>query len=149
MAYDYHWSTSAPGPIAPVGWVRDVLDYALAHIPAQKLQLGIPLYGYDWVGSVGHPLSWSQVYTLLTAHRAQVQWDQASQSPWLRYTDAAGTQHEVWFENAYSSSTKFDLARKLGVHGVSLWMFGTEDQVTWSKLDPVGGAVCAPAGGGV
>src|ERR1700710_2289235 len=28
MAYDYNWSGSAPGPVAPLPWVRDVLTYA-------------------------------------------------------------------------------------------------------------------------
>ena len=48
MAYDYHWNTSAPGPIAPISWVRSVIDYARTQIPAARLVLGIPLYGYDW-----------------------------------------------------------------------------------------------------
>ena len=97
MAYDYHWSTSAPGPIAPVDWVRDVLDYSLTRIPADKIVLGVPLYGYDWVGDTGTPVSWEQVYELAQEHQAAVQWDGASQSPWLTYTDAQGRQHEVWF----------------------------------------------------
>jgi hypothetical protein len=45
MGYDYHWATSPPGPIAPVGWIRAVLRYAKTQIPASKIILGIPLYG--------------------------------------------------------------------------------------------------------
>jgi spore germination protein len=148
MAYDYHWSTSAPGPIAPFDWVRDALDYTLAHIPAQKVLLGVPLYGYDWAGGAAQPVSWAQVYDLARTHAGQVRWDQASQSPWLQYTDGSGVRHVVWFENAYSSSTKFALARGRGVHGVALWMYGSEDQVTWSKLLPAATAVCPVPGGG-
>jgi spore germination protein YaaH len=146
MAYDYHWSTSDPGPIAPVTWVHDVLDYARAHIRAQKLLLGIPLYGYDWVGRAGRPVSWSEVYRLSTGHSAAVRWDEASGSPWFTYTDAQGRQHVVWFENAYSSAVKIDIARSYGLRGVALWMYGQEDQVTWSRLSPGSGG--SPAGGG-
>ena len=53
MAYDYHWESSAPGPVAPISWVRAVLRYAKTQIPASKIILGVPLYGYDWVGRHG------------------------------------------------------------------------------------------------
>jgi hypothetical protein len=37
--YDYHWSTSDPGPVAPLPWVRDVLDYATNVIGVGKIVL--------------------------------------------------------------------------------------------------------------
>ena len=54
MAYDYHWASSPPGPVAPISWVRAVLRYARTQIPASKIILGVPLYGYDWVGPPRH-----------------------------------------------------------------------------------------------
>lgn len=41
MAYDHHWSTSDPGPIAPLGWVEDVVEYTLSRVPPEKVSLGI------------------------------------------------------------------------------------------------------------
>lgn len=43
MAYDYHWESSPPGPVAPISWVRDVLTYAKTQIPLHKIVLGIPV----------------------------------------------------------------------------------------------------------
>jgi spore germination protein len=40
-----HWATSPPGAVAPIGWVRSVLRYAVSQMPASKVILGIPLYG--------------------------------------------------------------------------------------------------------
>ena len=34
--------------VAPLPNVRRVLDYALTEIPADKIFLGIPNYGYNW-----------------------------------------------------------------------------------------------------
>ena len=51
MGYNYHWETSAPGPTAPIGWVRGVLSYATRQMPASKVVLGVPLFGYDWDGN--------------------------------------------------------------------------------------------------
>ncbi len=46
MVYD--WSTSSPGPIAPLSWVSSVISYSSAHVPVSKLQLGVPTYGRHW-----------------------------------------------------------------------------------------------------
>ncbi|GAA2775869.1 glycosyl hydrolase family 18 protein [Saccharopolyspora taberi] len=134
MAYDYHWATSPPGPVAPVGWVRDVLRYATTAIPRDRIVLGIPLYGYDWSGGNATSVTWLQAFRLATEHRAQTAYDPATQSPWFRYTDAQGRPHEVWFENSVSSKAKFEAARGSGIRGVYLWMYGYEDAGTWPEL---------------
>lgn len=137
MAYDYHWPTSPPGPIAPVGWVRSVLRYAKTQIPADKIVLGIPLYGYDWSGGHGTGLSWLQALRLSRQYHVTPRYDAASQAPWFSYTDAAGRRHTVWFENAQSSRAKFEAAHDAGIAGVYLWMYGYEDTATWPAVRQV------------
>ncbi|MGH3825061.1 MAG: glycosyl hydrolase family 18 protein [Pseudonocardiaceae bacterium] len=157
MAYDYHWSASTPGPVAPITWVREVLDYAKTQIPAEKIVLGIPVAGFDWVvgsevngdrvnsggvnsGGVngqGEPVSWLQCYGRTRAFNATLQYDRLSQSPSFRYTDEQGRAHEVWFENAESTTAKLEAAKSAGIRGVYLWMFGDEDDRTWTALRDV------------
>jgi spore germination protein YaaH len=143
MGYDYHWAGSPPGPIAPVDWLRDVLRYAKTQIPAGKIVLGIPLYGYDWTGGHGTGVSWLQALRLSRQYHAALHYDAQAQAPWFTYTDSAGRKHTVWFENAASSRAKFDVAQGAGIGGVYLWMPGYEDTGTWSALRqalPVSGA---------
>ena len=40
MTYDEHWSGGSAGPVASIGWVKQVLDYATKVIPAPKDPLG-------------------------------------------------------------------------------------------------------------
>jgi spore germination protein YaaH len=134
MGYDFHWATSPPGSIAPIDWVRDTLNYAKTQIPSERIVLGVPLYGYDWADGHGTALTWLQAFRLATEHKAVVNYDAPTQSPWFRYTDAQGREHEVWFENAASSKAKFEAARGSGIRGVYLWMFGYEDTETWREL---------------
>lgn len=47
MAYDY--SVAAPGPIAPLAFVRKSLAYVATVVPPTKLRLGVPAYGRIWV----------------------------------------------------------------------------------------------------
>jgi spore germination protein YaaH len=50
MAYDF--SFSSPGPIAPLWWVADILQYAVNVVPKAKIQIGVPAYGRSWVTSI-------------------------------------------------------------------------------------------------
>ncbi len=135
MAYDYHWSESTPGAVAPLPWVRDVLTYAKTQMPAEKIVLGIPVSGYDWVdGGQGEVVTWIQCFGRARAFHATSQFDRLSQSPYFKYTDAQGHQHEVWFENAESTATKLEAAKAAGIRGVYLWMISSEDDRTWATL---------------
>ena len=35
--------------VSPIPQVRKVLDYAVTRIPREKIIMGAPLYGYDWI----------------------------------------------------------------------------------------------------
>ncbi|HPJ36005.1 MAG TPA: glycosyl hydrolase family 18 protein [Spirochaetota bacterium] len=48
MAYDQHWSTSKPGPVASLSWCKAIIEFAREIVPAEKLIMGIPLYGREW-----------------------------------------------------------------------------------------------------
>ncbi len=51
MTYAYT-TGSSPGPIAPIKWVGRAMDAAMALAPANKIVMGIPLYGTDWVTGI-------------------------------------------------------------------------------------------------
>jgi spore germination protein YaaH len=137
MAYDYHWARSTPGPVAPITWVHQVLDYAKTQIPAEKILLGVPVSGYDWVDGQGEVVTWLQCFGRTRAFHATLQYDRLSQSPSFRYTDAQGREHEVWFENAESTTAKLDAAKTAGIRGVYLWMIGGEDDRIWPTLHKI------------
>jgi spore germination protein len=137
MAYDYHWAASTPGPVAPITWVRDVLAYAKTQIPPDKIVLGVPVSGYDWVDGQGEPVSWLQCFGRTRTFHATLQYDRLSQSPSFRYTDTQNREHEVWFENAESTSAKLEAAKTAGIRGAYLWMIGGEDDRTWSTLHTI------------
>lgn len=122
---------------SPVSWIRAVLRYAKTQIPASKIILGAPLYGYDWSGGHGTPISWLQALRLSRRYHVAPRYDTASQAPWFSYTDASGARPAVWYENAASSRAKSDAAQGAGIGGAYLWMYGYEDTGTWSALRQV------------
>jgi spore germination protein YaaH len=134
MAYDYHWPGSPPGPLAPIGWVRDVLAYATTRVEPDTILLGVGLYGYDWSGGHGSPISWRQAADLAATHDAAVRLEAESHAPTFSYTDASGNGHEVWFENAASARAKVRAAFSAGIGGVFFWMPGKPDPDIWPAL---------------
>src|SRR4029450_13668194 len=107
LTYDYHYSGSNPGAIAPLPWVERVLGYAVTAIPAGRVQVGVPLYGYDWVcsdstcsakeaGTRATAMTYAQVDALRLAVGATRQWSPTDGAPYFTYTDDARKTHAVW-----------------------------------------------------
>ncbi len=116
--------------MAPIDRVRQVLDYAVSAMPSGKILLGVPNYGYDWTlpfrqGSAARALSNSGAAALAGQAGAAIQYDNRAQSPFFRYTDSEGRQHEVWFEDARSLRAKYELVGEYGLAGVSFWNLNT------------------------
>lgn len=131
MAYDK--SPSVASPQTPLPWVREVVDYTLKRIPADKVLLGLGLYGYDWslagrrtilFARNGLDAYVSYLDDILNRYRPEVKWDESAALPHFSYTDEKGQTHTVWYENMASLRTKLDLVREKGLAGVAFWRLG-------------------------
>ncbi|HEX2174685.1 MAG TPA: glycosyl hydrolase family 18 protein [Nocardioidaceae bacterium] len=133
MGYDQHASGTRPGPVAGYPWVSAVTRYATSVAPADKLELGIPLYGRDWVGRQA---------TSLTAAGAVAQARQRGVRPRLharqrettyRYR-SGGRRHTVWTSSSRAVGARVGLARRHGLAGVAFWAPGMEAPRTWPAV---------------
>lgn len=48
MTYEWGYTYGPPMAVAPINQVKQVVEYALTKIRADKICLGVPNYGYDW-----------------------------------------------------------------------------------------------------
>jgi spore germination protein YaaH len=139
MAYDQHYAGGEPGPVASLKWDEDVLKYVTQSIPASKLLLGLPFYGYNWnvtYGGWATPMSYNAIVKTVFAFGSGIQMDPASQTPSYTYQAPDGT-HQIWFENSTSLGLKLQLAARYGLAGWGAWRGGMEDQNFWSlNLSP-------------
>ena len=140
MTYEWGYTYGPPMAVAPLRNVELVVDYALSEIPAEKIWMGIPNYGYDWTlpfrqGSRARSISNQEAVTLAVQNRAAIRFDQAAQSPWFRYVDGQGREHEVWFEDARSIRAKLELARSRGLYGVGYWNLMRPFPQNWALLN--------------
>ena len=141
MTYEWGYSGGPPMPVSPIGPVRQVLEYALTEIPANKIMMGQNLYGYDWTlpyvsgGQYARAISPQQAIELAAEHNVAIRYDYTAQAPYFDYTDNQNRQHRVWFEDARSIQAKFDLVKELQLRGVSYWKLGISFPQNWLLIE--------------
>lgn len=140
MTYDYSWDTSPPGPVAPAEWVEEVIAWTVTQIPREKVVLGVVLLGYDWVDGHGETVDYYMAMSRARQEGAEIQ-RADDESPWYTYTDQSSREHEVWFEDAASISSKLRLIREYDLGGVFAWRLGGEDPGVWSEVPKYTGAL--------
>lgn len=139
MTYEWGYTYSQPMAVAPINNVRRVVEYALTRIPNEKINLGIPNYGYDWplpyekgvtrattIGNV-------EAVTIAANNGAEIQFDETAMSPFFNYTKN-GIAHEVWFEDVRSMQAKFNLVEEYGLRGMGYWQIMRLFRANWLLL---------------
>lgn len=133
MAYDQHWSTGDPGPIAAADWVAKHVRQLLSAIPQDKISVAVGNYGYDWTGSKrAQALSFQEAMQLANEASANVQLDPRSWNYNYRYISDGQESHQVWFLDAVSVFNLFKTLQLMSINRFSLWRLGSEDPSLWS-----------------
>ncbi len=136
MAYDEHSSGSQAGPISSQAYLEQVIKYALAKLPPEKILLGVAGYGFDWNYGTDNSryLSYQMAMETAKKYNKSIQWDNGSQAPYYSYTDQNGYWHSVYFENSSSLAFKLDAVNKYNLKGIALWRLGMEDPDCWRVI---------------
>lgn len=130
MCYDYHWSTSEPGAIAPPAWSAQVLAHALGLALKEKVEYGVPGYGNDWgPGGAAIGTHWERWCGLVKAHGPE------RRDPETAELRLSWDGREVWMNDSISLTAKLWPAREAGVGEVAMWVLGAEDPRLWALLE--------------
>ena len=152
MSYDYYSSSSdIAGPIAPMnGFKEEKYFYDISttykdyqkYIPAAKIIMGIPYYGWDWpVENASEKLSKTLIqndkngYAVVMSYGRMKQnqnlkqtgchFDELAKENWCGYVDPKSkVSHQVWFEDERSLGIKYDFAKKKNFSGIAIWVLG-------------------------
>ncbi len=142
MAYDYdpaalNATEMAQGytmtPMAPLNQVYVAIDACLnGGIPADKLLLGLSMDTVQWKlqnGSVINQTPYHPAYDAVSKRLStgcDISYPNYSYVPYASYTNTQdNTQNILWYEDERSVTAKAELARLMGIRGLSLWRLGT------------------------
>jgi spore germination protein YaaH len=130
MAYDNHWPGGTAGAITPLDWLDSVVTYAESHIAPEKVMIGLPWYGYDWVGTNATNVSFASGMQTALSNGVTPSRDVNGE---LTFAYAG---HVVYFQDAESYARKVDavLAKHSRIGGFAHWRAGVEDPATWTKV---------------
>lgn len=144
MAIDFHWSTGDPGPVVTLDNLKSVLSELRSyHIPAARLAVEVPAYGYDWtVDGAGRRLAGTEALTVTATDVAAHDWQQVGTKDGetcYQYT-AGGRRHVVWFAGTALTYEAGQLRTLCPGCGIMAWATG--------NADPAGSALITAALGG-
>ena len=140
MTYEWGFKYGPNMAVAPLNMVRRVVEYAVTEIPVEKINLGIPNYGYDWPlpfvrgSTVATTIGNVEAVQIAVQNGASIQFDPIAQSPYFNYEED-GILHEVWFEDVRSIQAKFDLVKEFGLRGVGYWQLMRWWRANWLLLE--------------
>ena len=155
MAYPQHAGFSDPGPLAGLPWVQKIVDFTRSNMPARKISLGVPLYGFHWVAlapgekpasaafaqdNAGAAVKkWKGKSSIYSASADVIaknmpEWDTTEQAYRVTYADKDG-QHELWYEDARSLAPKLAMATSEKLNSISAWVLGQEDPAIWELIE--------------
>ncbi|WP_374965672.1 LysM peptidoglycan-binding domain-containing protein [Lysinibacillus sp. RS5] len=140
MTYEWGYRLGPPQAISPINEMRKVVEYALSVMPADKIFLGFQIYARDWLlphvkGQEAETFSSQEAINRAVKYGAIIQYDRIAQSPYFRYVDEQGRNHEVWFEDARSAQAKFDMVKQYNLRGISYWALGFPFPQNWALLN--------------
>jgi spore germination protein YaaH len=142
MGYDFHRPQSAnAGPVAPLDGITEVLNEFLKNAKPEKIILGVPYYGYNWVTEsldnrsnrlegndiIGY--SQTQIYAniinMISELNIPVYWDERGNTPYVTYiSPETGSYRQLHYENKDSLRQKYVLSKQRDLLGVGIWALG-------------------------
>jgi spore germination protein len=132
MAYDEHWSSGTPGPVASMAWCRKVSAYAQSKVAAPVLVMGAPFYGRAWADkSLSRAYKHSSLVKLIDEKGIET-FRREDGIPYAEYLETVSVK--LFFEDYDSTLARLDMYRAASVRNVAFWRLGQEDPRVWGAI---------------
>ena len=150
MGYNYFYSgSSTAGPVSPLGGYFYDIEYTINDYiqktegQVDKIILGLPYYGYDWVvqsdainsETMGSGVAKFYESVVPLSEDFGYVFDNQSNASWISY-QGNSVWNQCWYDDSLSLSHKYQFAIDKNILGVGIWALGYDngyDQL-WGAL---------------
>lgn len=128
MAYDYTLQSSQiPGPIAPIEWVKDILNYATERIPKEKIWLGVHLYGYQWSSDRTIAFTYTTALSsIINDPDIEYLYEEDLGETYSAFSCENGYTCKAYFQSKEGVQARRKMAEEYKIAGISYWRLGGE-----------------------
>lgn len=132
MAYDEHWSSSSPGPVASLPWCSNVVTYTKSVIENSKIVMGLPLYGRAWQDKkLSRALRYNHAENISRENDMEADYNPDT-GPHFKYSEEVTVR--VYYENSLSILEKLRLYESQNIGSVSFWRIGQGPSQIWGYI---------------
>ena len=161
MTYDY--SVATPGPIGPITWVEQALQFAVSVMPASKVFVGVAGYGRDWITKVDGTcpasvantvVAGAKAATFVMRNAATLASDYNETPTYVaKYGESTFTYQKsypgstkaglattctatrtVWYQDQQGYALRANLVSKYHIGGIAAWTMGMEDPLATDAI---------------
>ena len=134
MAYDEHWATSKPGPIASTDWCKKISDYAKSQIPPEKLVMGLSFYGRAWRDDTlgGKAYIYPTLQKIMEENKVKNHRRDEYGVP--SFTITKKLNITAFYDDETSLFVRTKMYAENEIKALSFWRIGQEDEAYWKHL---------------
>ncbi len=138
----YQWTHTHLSLIAQttIPFLEKYVQYTITQIPSEKILIGITRVVYDWElpyvedESKVNSLTNSAALALAYEMGVDIWFDEETQTPYFYYKSNE-IEHFVWFKDAKTIISIFNLVKRYHLCGVSIWSIMDYEPQIWSIIN--------------
>jgi spore germination protein YaaH len=133
MVYDYQNLEKQIYNISPIKEIEDVVKYAQAKIPNEKINIGLPLYAYSYLDGKKTALTYSDIKNIRAKQKViSDEMDIVNKEKIITY-EANGKTIIAYYTDAEVDNERRNLLKNMGITKMFYWRLGDEDTQIYTQ----------------
>ncbi len=130
------WIGSAPGPLSPNDWFKQVVSDARRAIGVDRLVVALGTSTATWTSGSPKPerISFAEAHIRVSGTGADLHFSAEASASFSAFRDASGRRQTLWMQDAASVYNQIKMLEDADIPALAIWSLGEEDPSLWDIL---------------